>query len=367
VDSRERTFLSLEHQQPDRVPVDCWMSAGMQEKVEKNLNATYERFLDQNDVDLRYIQGPRYNGPAPAGGAGSSNIDIWGVTRKLVNVHLKDDAGEYTEGYKQVIRSPLQDAGSIDEIMGYDHWPSPDWFDYSVIEEQCRRIKDAGRVAVFMGDRLNRIAQLKPACYLRGFEQVFIDMIENPEIARAVFQNISEFYLEYGRRILEAANGKIDILCTGDDFGTQNALLISLSMWREFFKPGFKKFVELGKDHDIYVMHHTCGSIYPLIPDMIECNLDVLQSLQPEAANMDPRVIKEEFGDKLSFQGGISIQKILPHGSPADVREHVKTILDIMSPRGGYIAGTSHNIQADTPMRNLAALFEAYKDCGRYR
>jgi uroporphyrinogen decarboxylase len=191
--------------------------------------------------------------------------------------------------------------------------------------------------------------------------------MQNPEIAKALYQKISGFYLEYGRRILEAAKGNIDILCTGDDFGTQNAPLISLSMWREFLKPGFKKFIELGKDSSSYVMHHTCGSIYPLIPDMIDCHLDILQSMQPEAAGMDPRVIKDEFGDKLCFQGGISIQKILPHGSPADVREHVKTTLDIMSPRGGYIACTSHNIQADTSMKNLEALFEAYRDFGRYR
>jgi uroporphyrinogen decarboxylase len=191
-------------------------------------------------------------------------------------------------------------------------------------------------------------------------------MMDNPEIARALFEKISEFYLEYGQRILEAANGNIDILCTGDDFGTQNAPLISLSMWNEFLKPGFKKFVKLGKEHGSYVMHHTCGSIYPLIPDMIECNLDILQSVQPEAADMDPRVLKTEFGGKLCFQGGISIQKVLPHGSPEDVRRHVRQVLEIMSPGGGYIACTSHNIQADTPISNLEALFETYHQYGRY-
>ncbi|UCF99512.1 MAG: hypothetical protein JSV89_08220 [Spirochaetaceae bacterium] len=255
----------------------------------------------------------------------------------------------------------------MEEILEYDRWPSAEWFDYSSIEEQCLRIRDAGRVVVFMGDRLNRIAQLKPACYLRGFEQIFIDMVENPDLARALFRKISEFYLEYGRRILAAAKGKIDILCTGDDFGSQNAPLISLSMWREFLKPGFEEFVKLGKDHGSFVMHHTCGAIAPLIPDMIECNLDILQSLQPEAMDMDPRFIKKEFGDKLCFQGGISIQKILPQGSPEDVRRHVEAVIEIMSPGGGYIACTSHNIQADTPVNNLLALFEAYRDYGLYK
>jgi uroporphyrinogen decarboxylase len=366
LDSRERTFLSIQHQEPDRVPMDCWLSSAMKTKVRKTLDVSWERFLDRYDVDLRYIEGPAYIGPTLSGEDGYVDVDIWGVSRKLVHVHVDDGAGEYTESYKELIRSPLQDVSSSEEILEYDHWPSPDWFDYSVVAEQCRRARDAGRVVVFMGDRLNRIAQLKPASYLRGFEQVFIDMLENPDMARVLFRRISEFYLEYGRRILEAAEGKIDILCTGDDFGSQNAPLISLPMWIDFFKPGFQNYIKLAKAYGARVMHHTCGSVYQLIPEMIGCGLDILQSLQPEAADMDPRIIKEEYGDRLCFQGGVSIQKVLPHGSAEDVRRHVKSLLECMMPGGGYIAGTSHNIQADTPIRNLEALFAAYCRYGRY-
>lgn len=367
MDSRERTFLSLEHEEPDRVPVDCWFSSAMKTKLEANLNTSYERFLDQNDVDLRYIEGPRYIGPQLSGYDNTSKIDIWGVPRRQVQIHLKDKIGEYTETYKEVTFSPLQYADSVEEVLEYDHWPSADWFDYSVIEEQCRKIRDAGRVVVFMGDRLNRLAQLKPAFYLRGFEQVFVDMKENTEIVRVLFQGIAAFYLEYGRRILEAAKGKIDILCTGDDFGAQDGPFLSLSMWINFLKKGFEEYIKLGKAHGAYVMHHTCGSVYSLIPEMINCNLDILQSLQPEVTGMNPKILKDEFGDRLSFQGGVSIQKVLPHGSPADVREHVKMLLEIMAPQGGYIACTSHNIQADTPLCNLEALFETYRKFGWYR
>lgn len=366
MDSRERTFLSLEHEEPDRVPVDCWFSPAMKTKLENSLNISYEQFLDQNNIDLRYIEGPSYIGPPLAAGYNASEIDIWGVFRKKVQIHLKDETGEYTETYKEVTCSPLQHADSVEEILEYPHWPSADWFDYSKVEKQCRQIRDAGRVVVFMGDRLNRLAQLKPAFYLRGFEQVFIDMMENHEIARALFKQIADFYLEYGLRILEAAKGKIDILCTGDDFGAQNGPLLSLSMWIGFLKKGFENYIKLGKAYNTYVMHHTCGSVYSLIPDMIDSNLDILQSLQPEAADMDPKILKEEFGHRLSFQGGISIQKVLPHGSPADVTEHVKVLFERMAPKGGYIACTSHNIQADTPLSNIEALFEAYKKYSRY-
>jgi uroporphyrinogen decarboxylase len=132
-------------------------------------------------------------------------------------------------------------------------------------------------------------------------------MIANPEIANTIFSRIASFYLEYGRRILEAGKGKVDILCTGDDFGGQNSTLLSPSLWIDFLKKGFKEYIRLGKAFDAYIMHHTCGSVYPLIPEMIDCDLDILQSLQPEAAKMDPKVLKKEFGNRLSFQGGISI------------------------------------------------------------
>jgi uroporphyrinogen decarboxylase len=325
-----------------------------------------EQFLDRYDVDLRYIRGPDYIGPQLAGESGALDIDIWGVPRTQVEIQERDESGEFSESYKEVVRSPLREVNSIEEILGYDHWPSADWFDYSTIEQQCLNIRDAGRVVVFMGDRLNRLAQLKPACYLRGFEHVCVDMAEHPELARALFRKISEFYLEYGHRILEAGKGNIDILYTGDDFGSQDAPLISLSMWREFLKPGFEEFFKLGKHHGSYIMHHTCGSVSELIPDIIECKLDILQSLQPEAAKMDPQDLKREFGDRLCFHGGISIQKILPLGSGEEVRRHVKTVLEAMSPGGGYIAGTSHNIQVDTPLDNLLALFESYREFGRY-
>ena len=123
----------------------------------------------------------------------------------------------------------------------------------------------------------------------------------------------------------------------------------------------------LGKAFEVYVMHHTCGSVYTFISDMIDCDLDILQSLQPEAANMAPKILKREFGDHLSFQGGISIQKVLPYGTAADVKEHVGCVLETMIPGDGYIACTSHNIQADTSLTNVKALFEAYHDFWHYK
>jgi uroporphyrinogen decarboxylase len=202
--------------------------------------------------------------------------------------------------------------------------------------------------------------------YLRGSERILIDLLENPELAEAIFGRIVEFYLDYGNRILEAARGKIDILCGGDDFGSQHGPLISPAAWRRFLEPGFRALVGLGRAHGVKVMHHSCGSVAELIPDMCAAGLDILQSLQPEAAGMDPAALKAGYGARLAFHGGISIQNVLPLGSPEEVREHAAGLLRAMAPGGGFIACSSHNIQADVPFANIAALLEAYRDFGTY-
>jgi uroporphyrinogen decarboxylase len=292
-----------------------------------------------------------------------SGKDIWGVRRKPVEVAVSSGV----EYYRELVESPLAAAQAVSDIGKYNHWPSPDWFDYSGIEEQCDEVRHRGRVAVFMGDRLNRIAQLKPAMYLRGIEQILTDVLVCPEIATAVFAKIREFYLEYATRIFEAANGKLDIVLTGDDFGSQNGPLLSPGMWVEFLGDGFAAYVDTAKRFGLQVMHHTCGSVREIIPLMLDRGLDILQSLQPEAAGMDPRELKAAFGGRLAFHGGISIQNTLPFGTPEDVRAEVARVLEALAPGGGYILCTSHNIQADVSVENVIALMEAYREFGARR
>ena len=358
--SRERVLRSLNFEQPDRVPIDLWMSSGFKKKLLSALSIGEKQFLDLHDVDLRYIEGPAYIGPPLREFADGSDEDIWGVSRTRITVPTTGGS----ETYEEVARSPLASVTTVEEVNGYDHWPSPDWFDFSDIERQCEEILSEERAVVFMGDRMNRVAQLKPAMYLRGVEEVFVDMAANPEIADALFSNIRRFYRAYAERIFDAAKGKIDILLMGDDFGSQNGPLLSPAMWTRFIGDGFGDYVSLAKSHGLRVMHHTCGSVRPLIPLMIERGLDVLQSLQPEACDMDPRALKAEFGNRLAFHGGISIQQTMPFGTVEDVRNEVRDRIEALAPGGGYILCTAHNIQADTPVENVAVLLDAYKEFG---
>jgi uroporphyrinogen decarboxylase len=341
--------------------MDCWMTTGTKQKLHSRTGMTFEVFLDRNDVDLRYIDGPRYIGPKSEG-----DVDLWGVRRTPVELVLEDGAEVISEVYREIVNSPLSGCQTIDEIMDYDHWPSPDWYDYSGIASQCEKIRSEKRIVVFMGDRLNRLAQLKPAMYLRGAEQTLVDMMEQPAMVITLFRKISSFYLEYGQRVLEAAGGMIDIICTGDDFGAQEGALISPAMWEKYLQEGFQKYISLGHTYGARVMHHTCGSVIELLPRLIDCGLDILQSIQPEAAGMNPADLKKNFGAQIAFQGGISIQSILPHGRPAEIRDHVHSLFAAMAPGGGFVAGTSHNIQVDTPVSNIEALYSAFHEFARY-
>ena len=347
----------LSGREGDRIPVDFWASRGLRERLPGETGLSFEAFLDEHDVDLRYIEGPEYVGPPLPEG-----VDIWGVGRRTVEVQTPLGV----EYYQEVVSSPLAAAASVDEVESYDGWPAAEWFRYDVVERQCKGILEEGRVVVFMGDRLNRIAQLKPAMYIRGMEQIYIDMAADPDVAKAVFAKVRAFYSEYLRRILEAAGGGIDIVLTGDDFGGQNGPLIAPEMWDGFLRDGFAEYISIISQFAARSMHHTCGSVIDIIPRMIECGLDVLQSLQPEAAGMEPEALKDRFGGKLSFQGGVSIQKTMPFGSRDEVSRQVKTLADTLGAGGGYIFGTAHNIQADTPLENVKALLAAYSEYGRY-
>jgi len=360
--SRERALLAINHQVPDRIPVDFWATAGCVRKIESELGMSHDAFMDAHDVDLRYIAGPEYIGPPLVGERPGESTDIWGVSRTVVEIKLAGGV----ERYNEVVRAPLANAETVDDVLAYQHWPSPDWFDYSVIERQCDAVLRRDRAVAFMGDRLKRVSQLKPALYLRGDERLMIDMATAPELARAIIGKVRAFCLGYLERIFDAAKGKIDILVSGDDFGIQQGLLISAAMWDQFIRDGFAAYTGLIKSRGVKTMHHSCGSIAPLIPRLIECGLDVLQSLQPEARGMDIADLKSAFGSRLAFQGGVSIQRTMPFGAPKEIRAEVKNLAEVAGKGGGYIFGTAHNLQADVPVENVQALMGAYSEYGRY-
>jgi uroporphyrinogen decarboxylase len=360
---RERALMAVKHQEPDRVPIDNWMVPEIQKRTMEYYGCdNYEELLQFLGVDFRNNYGPSYVGQAFKKFPDGTVADLWGVRRKVVT-YGKGTSHEGT--YSEVAESPLEQLTSLEEIENYPGWASSDWWDYSKVKEECAKYHPEYCV-INVGDRLDRTAQLKPMMYLRGIQQAFVDLAVNPKIVEAIRNHIVNYFVEYNHRVFKGADGEIDIFMMGDDVGGQTGPLLSLEMWRRYFKNGFKTYIDIAHQYGIPVMYHTCGDVRQFIPDFIECGLDILQSLQPKATNMDIKKLKQEFGKDIAFQGGMDIQHTLPLGSPVDVRNMVKYAMESAKASGGYIICTAHNIQVDTPIENVTALFEAYHEFGGY-
>jgi uroporphyrinogen decarboxylase len=361
--SRQRTIKAINFEEPDRIPIDNWMVSEIKQRCMEYWGCeNEEELLAFLGVDVRDNYGASYVGQEFKKYDDGTVDDLWGVRRKVVT-YGKGTSHEGT--FKEVSWSPLEHMKTVEEINTYTRWPTPDWWDYSKVKQDCAKWHPQYFV-LNKGDRLDRTAQLKPMMYMRGIQQTFIDLAANPKIVECIRDHIINYFVNYNPKVFEAGAEEMDMFMMGDDMGGQQGSLIGPDMWKRYFADGFRKYCDIAHKYGLKVMFHTCGDVYALIPLMIENGLDCLQSLQPTATNMDIKRLKKEFGKHLSFQGGMDIQQVLPLGTREDVKKMVKYAADNAKSGGGYIFGTSHNIQADTAIENVAALFEAYHEYGVY-
>ena len=361
--ARQRTRKAINFEEADRIPIDNWMVPEIKKRCMEYWGCeNEEELLEFLGVDVRDNYGASYVGQEFKKYDDGTVEDLWGVRRKVVT-YGKGTPHEGT--FKEVSWSPLEHMKTVEEINTYTRWPTPDWWDYSKVKQDCAKWHPQYFV-LNKGDRLDRTAQLKPMMYMRGIQQTFIDLAANPKIVECIRDHIINYFVNYNPKVFQAAAEEMDMFMMGDDMGGQQGSLVGPDMWKRYFADGFRKYCDIAHKYGLKVMYHTCGDVYALIPLMIENGLDCLQSLQPTATNMDIKRLKKEFGKHLSFQGGMDIQQVLPLGTREDVKKMVKYAADNAKSGGGYIFGTSHNIQADTSMENVAALFEAYHEYGVY-
>jgi uroporphyrinogen decarboxylase len=343
--ARERVRLALDHQETDRIPM-ALVCAGINEPV----RSEFERYLKGKGhgnltayldplIDIKGVA-PEYTGPRLEPG-----VDIWGVGRQAFRYGL----GMYNE----INHWPLAGAASLDDIVRH-RWPSADVFDYRVLPDRIA-VAQADGERCLMASNGNIF---ETAWYMRGFEQMFMDMALAPELAHGILSRVTDFYIEYFRRILSAAPGAIDLVFTADDIGGQNGLLLSLEMWEQFIKPYHVRLNAVIHEHGARVIYHSDGGVMDAVPGLIDMGIDVLQALQFDAAGMDPVALKQNYGARLCFAGGVSVQKTLPFGTPDQVRAEVEHLIATLGRAGGYILGPSHAIQAGTPVENIYAMFE---------
>jgi uroporphyrinogen decarboxylase len=193
---------------------------------------------------------------------------------------------------------------------------------------------------------------------MRGLEQAFEDILLRPDLIHFIMEKVTTFFTDYFYAILKRCPGEIDMVFTADDIGQQDGLLLSLEMWEEFIKPYHVRINDMIHEMGPRVIYHTDGAVSEAVPGLMDMGIDVLQALQFSAARMDAQDLKDNYGEKLCFEGGMCVQKVLPFGSVEEVREETRRLISILGKNGGYLCGPSHFIQAGTPPENITAFFD---------
>jgi len=350
VTSKERVLRAVAREPQDRTPVDFAATDDTIRLLEAHFGVTgYDAVLTCLGIDLRTVK-PRYVGPRPRERADGSFQDVFGAWRRRVPVG--------GASYDEVVESPLAGVTSASEIRAFP-MPRVEWFDFTDVPRQCARYADC---AVLSGGTRNDLdirgySTFQMPTYLRPMEQLFRDLYLAPDLAHALFQRFADFFLAFYERLFQAARGGIDIFVVLDDYGGQQGPLVSGEAWREFVRPYLAPGIALAKSHGLAVMLHSCGSVRSLIPEFLELGVDILDPIQVQAAGMEPAALVQDFGSRLTFHGSIDIQQTLPFGTPADVRAEVAQRKATLGAKHGLILAPCHNIQRDTPLANILALY----------
>jgi len=285
-------------------------------------------------------------------------VDEWGATWTMP----KDDGL-----YFDLTASPLR-GSDLDAVRRYA-WP--DGTDPSIatgLAEEAKALFAESKAALVLDARIGN-GFFHTGALLEGYEDFFVDLASAPEKAGYILDRILELKLNYFDRLLSAVGDQVHVIRELDDLGSQQGLLISLEMYRRLIKPRQKQLFAFikRKAPRAKILFHSCGSVYHIIPDLIEIGVDILNPVQVSAAFMDTARLKREFGREITFWGGgVDTQRVLPCGTPQQVRDEVKRRIDDLAPGGGFVFATVHNIQADVPIANLMALFESLRDYGVY-
>ncbi len=375
---RERIVRTLRHEEPDRVPLDFGTGGSTSPVPEfsaqlcnhyglsapqrllahiMRLTPVDETILCDLDIDTRPVyMAPARRGVRPRDEA-STFYDDFGVKWREVN------AGPAI--YREVAHSPLCDA-TLDDLAAYPWWPDPlDPDRYAGLEETARALYERTDYAVIGCPGFNGVWER--AWYLCGLERTLESLVLDVEFVHAVLRRLTDLAKAALGRFLDLAGPYIQAIKLGDDLGAQGGPLMSPKTYRTVVKPYHREicqFIKARTAARIYL--HTCGSVYALLPDLIDAGFEILNPVQVSAAGMDTARLKSQFGDRLSFWGAIDTQHVLPHGSPEDVKQEVSRRIRDLAPGGGYVLAPVHNVQADVPVENILTMYRHARTIGRY-
>ncbi len=248
----------------------------------------------------------------------------------------------------------FHDAEDMEDLV-FD-WPDP--AAYIDAAECRRRVEMAPEGKTVLGILWS--AHFQDTCAAFGMETALMNMIAAPELYEAVNEKVLEFYLKANRIFYEATKGKLHAVLIGNDMGSQRGLMISPELVRRFVIPGCRRLTEQAHSYGLKVIYHSCGAISDIIPDLIDAGVDIIHPIQALAAGMEPEGLKEKFGDRVSFCGGVDTQELLVHGTPEDVRKKVEELKRLF-PTGLILSPSHEAILPDVPPENIGALFDAVR------
>ncbi len=374
---RERVLTTLQHREPDKVPIDIGSSVnnlndGVYKKVKQFLGiereieqfrglmtSTYydEKVLELLDVDTRHVwlndpveyravKDPHFNS--------TDYTDDWGARVKKV-----EGKGAFH------VNPPLYPA-NIADLYSFE-WPDPgDPVRVEGLKKRAERFHREGEYAL-VSNIVGHGGLIEHGCYLRGTDQFFMDVALDKKLVHALLARITDVFIGLYDVLLGEVGEYLDLVYWAEDFGTQTSLLLSPEMYREFFKHLHKKIFEFikRKAPHVKLMFHSCGAVYPIVADLIETGIDILNPLQPLARGMDLDTLKQEYGNVISFCGAVDIQRALP-GSLEDVEQEVKLRIRQLAPGGGYILAPANYIQNNTPPENVVHMCKTARSYGVY-
>jgi uroporphyrinogen decarboxylase len=364
MNSRDRVRCSLNHEQPDRVPIEFGGAVtsftygsynrmikhfGIEDskakvgafKVMENVD---EEILEKLQSDFRFVFF------SPEGEEWKNKViddkhfyDFWGIKF--------GDVGDYYE----MIENPMRNF-SVYDLETYT-WPDfSKKENYKGLREKAESLYKNTNYSLVGNCAINLLERSE---WLRGLDQFLVDLMVDEEFATALLDKLLQSAKDYLDNYLDEVGDFIDVICLGDDLATQDRLFMSPAVYRKLIKPRYSELCSYTKKKTkAKIFHHSCGAVYPFINDLIECGVDILNPVQPRAAGMDRERLKREFGNRISFWGGIDIQYVLPKGSKEEIIREVEYAVKTLGKDGGFIMGPAHNVQSDVNPENLLLMVD---------
>jgi uroporphyrinogen decarboxylase len=382
--SRSRVEAALNHREADRVPYD--LGGTILTGINQHTYRKLRQYLSLPDVPIviedMHQQLARVDEDVKA----RLKVDVWGINPGKIPGATPPPwtEGEYhkiidewgiewwmpVEGgfYFDMRRHPLAEKGTLADLEKFK-WPDPTHpARFEGLAARADELMNQRQVAYVLGRNAPGIWEV--ALWMRGFENFFCDMADNTAFAEALMDKICEIKMQYWAKALEILGPNVMMISEADDLASQKACLCSPAMYRKFIKPRHTRLFAHIRKHaqvPVKIFYHSCGAVAPLIPDLIESGIDILNPVQVSAAGMDTKELKRRFGKDITFYGGgVDTQRVLPHGTVQEVKDEVRRRIEDLAPGGGFIFNTVHNIQADVPPQNIMAMWEALQEYGVY-